>query len=371
MPDFILDGSDLMRRKILVVISVALAIGLMACGKSRDADTEATAVVEESFGVEEKDAVNGVGKEESAENPNGGTFAADIEIQYNPDTLEHKAVNILFRGLGVNIESSDLTYDAAPYFVIGEEKVYMSDVDSNDIRNFCIDLYSDLLLKKQAYIDECYLQIAKGVSADEKVIIDLKDEIPTTFSLVLGEDTFDGSVEEAIVRQMHVSYGSDDVPKLESIYVIINFSTNNKQGLVDKIEKMLTDSEGMGYDYRYEGPKFITRYLELPEQGIQALDDNLQENTEEALNNEAPQGAGVVGRWIPSSSTDMYYCIELRMNCTGTLYRADKEYPLTFKINGNYVTVTTEFDGSSIKTEYFYENDTLISDQDETIFIRE
>lgn len=360
-----------MRRKILVAIFMILTMGLMACGKSRDADTETTAVVEESFSVEEKDAVNNAGKDEDTENPDGGTFAADIVIEYYPETLEYKGVDMSFRGLGVNVKTSNLTENVAPYFLIGEEKVYMSDIASNDIRGFGIDMYSDLLLEKQEYIDECYLEIAKGVSADEEVIIDIKDEIPETFSLMLGEDVFDGNVEEAIVRRYRTSYGSDDVPELQSICVEIAFYTNNKQGMVDEIEQMFSDSEGMGYDYRYEAPNFITRYLELPEQEKQVSDDNLQENKEEASNNEAPQGTGVVGRWIPSSSTDMYYCIELRMNCTGTLYRADKEYPLTFKINGNYVTVTTEFDGSSIKTEYFYENDTLISDQDETIFVRE
>ena len=79
---------------------------------------------------------------------------------------------------------------------------------------------------------------------------------------------------------------------------------------------------------------------------------------------------GVVGRWVPDHG-DMYYCIELNMVLSGTLYRADKTYPLTYTFDGKKVRIVTDFDGSSIKSEYYYEDGKLISDQDNTIFIRE
>jgi hypothetical protein len=348
-----------------------LLLSMIACGVNKAGNTN-----ENKDSVESAGGVSG-----DSNNPNEIKENVTIMITstYSPKTLELKSINMQTYFGKYGIETNNMMDTSVPQLKLNGKSIYLSKEHSKEIRNFAVQIYNSLVGDEQSSINAMY-----PVICDEFAKSDTSVHIPYELSrnveayindVKLSGDVSDAQIgcwaftevkEEELaeyqvaVRKRENSNGTSYMRPLE-VRLIINLETANSDELANYLDTVWNEDVDSAFSYYARGETdFIDTFVSV------ASDSNEQVTSESA----AAEDFGVVGRWIPNQA-EMYYCIELNMDLTGTLYRADKTYPLTYTYSGGKVTVITDFDGTSIKTLYYYENGKLISDQDNTFYTRE
>ena len=366
-------------KMIKALVALMLVLGLTACGESASTDS---ATSTEKTAVDSQANTNTETGENKENLNNAGNIEIRITEKYSPQTLELESVSLDYSVRSRRIETQNLLIPSV--LTLGandksQQKIYLSQENTNALRNMSIQIYDELIKDNQDAFDQIYQEMCTRL-ADGNT-----DHMPcntdTELSLDLGGKTYQGIVEsseveigsirgaikedklpeyKASVRKRTNDAGVVDYSVVQDIQIVVKVQIENFDELEASIMQIWDEDVNAGYDY-------VGANIDFIDQCIAGTSSAVAENTDSG---NADENMGVVGRWVPDHG-DMYYCIELNMALSGTLYRADNTYPLTYTFDGKKVRIVTDFDGSSIKSEYYYEDGKLISDQDNTIFIRE
>ncbi len=363
-----------MRKKLLLLLIATLGLCLTACGKTENtsahSDTGAVESVSEDStdnGTEEIDAKEA--KETENKEDTSVSTAGDIEIRfslyYDDSKAEITDAAATISYLPQTIDTGKLIEPQFSRMRANSVSTYPSIEHINEIRAFGIGLYNKLVLPYTDTYREEFNTMHLAVANEEDIkavsVANLfKDEVTENF----GSVEVKGLVTDAYLSKGDVVVPKDSPKRMESMELAVTLTIDDKASLINYVNEIMSEDESKKYEYTEDDEGSITTLLTIPDSSSSA------ETSGDSSDSSKSEDTGVFGRWIPSYS-EMYYCLELNSNCTGTLYRGNKTYPLTFVINGNKINVTVDFDGSAIKSQYFYEDNTLVSDQDNTIFTRE
>lgn len=381
MPDLFLQNrrSIVKNKMIKSLFALVLVLGLTACAKS--ANTESVPDTEKTVSESQENADTET-SENKEELNNAGNIEIRITEKYSPQTLELESVSLDYSVHSRRIETENLLIPSVLTLRANDksqQKIYLSKENTNALRNMSIQIYDELIEDNQGDFDQIYQEMCTrfadgnmdhmSCNTDTELRLDLDGK--TYQGTVESSEVEIGSIRGAIkedklseykapVRKRVNDNGAVDYSVVQDIQIVVKVQIENFDELESRIMQIWDEDVNAGYDY-------VGANIDFIDQCIAGSSSTVAANTDSGNSDE---NMGVVGRWVPDHS-DMYYCIELNMTLTGTLYRADKTYPLTYTFDGKKVRIVTDFDGSSIKSEYYFEDGKLISDQDNTIFIRE
>ena len=200
MPDLFCEkGSSIVKSKMIkALVALILVLGLTACGESASTDS---ATSTEKTAVDSQANANTETGENKENLNNVGNIEIRITEKYSPQTLELESVSLDYSVRSCRIETQNLLIPSV--LTLGandksQQKIYLSQENTNALRNMSIQIYDELIKDNQDAFDQIYQEMCTRL-ADGNT-----DHMPcntdTELSLDLGGKTYQGIVESSEVE---------------------------------------------------------------------------------------------------------------------------------------------------------------------------